>query len=811
MKIFTTLDLSLPKIQLKFFRNIFLYILCVSGYTLYSQIPKTKNIYTSFIDTAKIREYNKKNKLPNKEIKLDTAKTFANVRDQLSDTSGFKQRIQLNDSLNSIGTKSRLLKDSINKKLAKPKRDSSSNKIKSRIPDKNKALAFSGVISNQFDYGAIPYYLADNHFPASLFKSTGDCKLRVNKIPVKIEYFYSNPKYISGLNNYFTIKFDVEEYKKLTNNQELETARKMRSKMDSINKEKYKIKQQINFAELANQRRLRNFNEYRTFQVPTNNFSKYDTLSQFNTDTLKSSVTNSINSTKYELPSNSPGYSMPDTNTAKIKELKTKYDQLEKTSEDLQRKIDYIEYPELKSKSNKNPNFPSNKFANAMTGIKKFEIGMCYPNYSTFMINQMALQGANIKYELNKFFINASYGKTVSNYSVQNSQNQVIQQIQQMSNIFDWNKNPTEKKIGATKIGFGNENKNYFGTGILFGKGLVNTSSTDIKKNLVIEFDGRFAYKFIVAEGAYAKSYIFDIYKPPVQSESSAAVPQSKWSRTFQVKLYGTIPKLLTKISLSNRTIEPYFKSYGVGFMRSDVIRYESKLEQPFGKFVKVGFNYRQDQDNIKKLHDYQTVLQNYTYIAKIKLFKKKLDIILNYSNINQQTANLLSKENILVNTKIKTAIISYLIKRKELISTNTLMMNAYIINNLNSSSTFKNYTFNSFNSHKKLQVSFLNAYNQTTFVDSLSFTNAINNGIEIGYQFSDNIKVLVGGKHAYQLSSKISQFGYSTTIYVALHKLLSIELKAEKLVIGDYINTLNYSSVKKFPYYGYIKLISKF
>src|SRR5687767_5554243 len=147
---------------------------------------------------------------------------------------------------------------------------------------------------------------------------------------------------------------------------------------------------------------------------------------------------------------------------------------------------------------------------NVLSGIRKMEIGMCYPAYSTFLINQTALKGFNFQYEFKKAFVYTSIGKTVYTYSVNPTTNSVLNQIQNLSTMFDWNNNPHEKKIAALKFGLGNSTKSYIGIGGLFGKGTTSPFSTAIRKNYVVELDGRLVYKFVNVEASAARSYLPD-------------------------------------------------------------------------------------------------------------------------------------------------------------------------------------------------------------------------------------------------------------------------------------------------------------
>lgn len=669
---------------------------------------------------------------------------------------------------------------------------------------KNKKVSLHGTISNQYDYGAIPYYMANNSLPTSLYKSSGTIKARAGMLPVIGEYFYANPKFISGLNNYYTIKFDVEEFQNLINNKNLDKTKALKIGKDSLMMANQKLKQQL--ALIQSQKimnvqkpKLDAIKEFETSKVP--NLNGDSLVKTYKPDSLKIDRLSPEDSLKKIR-------SGIDTSFTAIRKLEDLIGGNQMKITDLEEKIMMFEDPKGAINANK-PGMPRKDGWNALSGIKKLEIGMCYPNYSTFLINQMALKGINFQYDFKKAFINTSVGKTVYTFSVQPTTSTILNQIQNLSNMFDWNANPNEKKIAAVKLGLGNSSKTYIGVGGLFGKGTVSPFSPAIKKNYVVEVDGRLIYEFVNIEAAVAKSFLQD--NANTSSEILQGSQQTNLNKSMQAKIFGTVPKIKTKFSIMMRQVEPFFKSFGVGFMRSDIRRYEGRVEQPLGSKIKVGFNYRHDQDNLKNLHSISTTLDNYNYYVRFKIFKKRVDLNLNYSEIVQGIKDGYINQNRILRSNIKTIVCSYTPRLRKLISTNTVIYNLYDLSDGTKHDNLENIAFNSFNSFRKFQLNLTSSYNRSTITDSLNFTNALNSGVEIGCDVSEKVRILVGAKHSFIIPLNTSQYGYSGSINLALHKLFNVELKFEKLVVGDFINTLTYKDIQKFPYYGFVNLISKF
>ncbi len=90
---------------------------------------------------------------------------------------------------------------------------------------------------------------------------------------------------------------------------------------------------------------------------------------------------------------------------------------------------------------------------------------------------------------------------------------------------------------------------------------------------------------------------------------------------------------------LSGRLIDPFFKSFGSTFMRSDNLRYEGKLEQGLGRKVLLGAFFRRDQDNLLSLYNYSTVIQTSGITANLKL-SRRLAMQLSYNPASQVSSS---------------------------------------------------------------------------------------------------------------------------------------------------------------------------
>jgi hypothetical protein len=81
---------------------------------------------------------------------------------------------------------------------------------------------------------------------------------------------------------------------------------------------------------------------------------------------------------------------------------------------------------------------------------------------------------------------------------------------------------------------------------------------------------------------------------------------------------------------------------------------------------------------------------------------------------------------------------------------------------------------------------------------------------LDVGYVSKSNNSVSIGGKMAYKKDLNF-QYGFVIKATVKLYKGLFWEANAEKILIGDYYNSLMTEQIKRFPYYCSTKLVLNF
>jgi hypothetical protein len=674
---------------------------------------------------------------------------------------------------------------------------------------KGKVFSIHGQISTQFDYGTIPYYFSSSSSPIGALKSEGDIKVSLKNIPFIFNYFYSYPRALFGLQNYYSFKFDREAYQQNLQKEIAEKKSDYSTKLTAVEKQKQESTQKLAFCESMQSYQPPNkvsnnllpvtpnglaTDSVRVNAPDTNNvasmpLSKQDSLKQYQSKYLDSLLNN------FDAKENKQ----------KIKQYKDDIELYDKQIKEYKQAINTLETNQVENIQN--PYLGKTK--NILGNIKQFQIGLCYPNYSSFLINNLTLNGINVEYETKNYFVNFTYGKTVNNPIINQTNNTIINTFRNYGNFFDFNNSNDSRKILAGKIGLGNQSKSYIGFGALYGIGNQGYfQQTNIQeKNIVYELDGKINLKGYTFYASWAKSFI-------TQSGSSETTDILRKSRNngLQLRFSGTLPYTKTKFSLGYRMVDPFFKSYGAGFIRTDNIRYEAKIDQTFSSKFKMGLNFRYDMDNILKRYGFQSNLYFFSVSSRFKLLKKRLDLQFIYTPIVQNIENLATKLIQKNRSDMKNVIVSYTPKSKKNIYTITTIYSQYTLYDSTSLRNMENLTLNTSAIFKSsFRVSLNSAYFDSNVRDSIRSPKTIVTSIEPGFTFKKNIFTSISLKHSYNFLNEMHQFGAGFNINFPLMKFAFLELHAEKLVIGDFYNSLNLENVDKFPYYCYIKLNLKF
>jgi hypothetical protein len=670
-----------------------------------------------------------------------------------------------------------------------------------------------GSISVGYEYGILPYASAES-YPASGFKSEGRVSVLLLTLPVEVTYRYSTVKSVIGINNYFRISYDANRYK-----DELEKKMAIKDKLKKIQLDKLQLDKQDMAMKMEYMKVMSDL-KLPEFKLPDTSVSINKNVLNGLSDSLK------LDSTKVlsYLKSKNEYSAKKDSILKFTYECKAKYEEYKKMYDSLSGAIDKLsnlsgdikdyKNSDVKKKAGENSNV--SKFQEKLKNIKKFEIGLCTPSYSLFLLSNAPLKGINMEYAGKEHFFAITYGTTMNTilYNPNTLQGK-IQGARNFYNFFDFNNLSSGRKVLAVKGGRGQKEGTHLFAGILLGKGKMDyLTITDPKygkkeSNVIVEIDGKYKFSEVLsAEVIAGKSSVQteDLSLQAIKTSFGEIFSYYR-SNAIQAKLNYEIKKTKTKMQVSGRLVDPYFKSFGVTFLRSDNIRYELKADQVITRNIKYSMAYRNEEDNLLGLMNYKNTFQTVTNTLSIKL-KKGISLRLNYSPLLRTLRN--NNEVIKDHNSIATAILSYVPKLKDTQANFNLLCSRYKITSDSGDIDFNNFTY----THQfQFKNGFKTGLNASWFENTLKDT--LNNDtylglVDIGYTTKDNNSFTLGGKIAYKPGIP-TEFGFIAKATFKIYKTLFWEAEAEKILTGDYYNLLIDAKIKRFPYYISNKLIMNF
>jgi hypothetical protein len=692
----------------------------------------------------------------------------------------------------------------------------------------------TGNVSVGYDYGVVPFTTSTT-FPLGFFKAEGNSKVEAFKLPFDLSFYYSDLKSVSGLHNYFRLSFDAKTYQDNIKQQESGAIEKQKAKLGDLYKERQDLEKKLYYLKSmpdpsVYEKGLSSFDYAGMVKAPSLpkqalNLPK-DSL-KFSKDSL---ATPNMGGTDSLAKIRAKEKHEADSTAAALKVYEHRYDSIQRVISKYEKDRDQVEWDIMYAKkvihALEDPNqimskeaAPYISKANGMLmSVRKFEIGLCYPNNSTFLINGAAIKGVNLEMENSNFFFAFTYGKTLStlvytNNVVQNT----LSNTQNLYNFFDFNNVTGSRRVTSVKFGPGKKDETHLHVGILYGVGSSNypfdlnpvmPQGYKYEKNYVIELDGKIVLtKNNVLDLVYGKSSL-------LQSSSTfgdinkgvTSILDPMRSNAALARFTSTISKTKTKITLTSRWVDPFFKSYGVGFMRADNFRYEVKAEQVITSKIKLTTLFRKEQDNLLSMYNYTTNLTTIGANLSIKI-SRNLTVRAGYNPVLQAVTTKDNSYSLNNRNNISNFVVTYNPHLKKI---NTSFNALYSYYNLTSAIQTNVFESINVNNTTMLKSGFRFLSSATWFHSSVLDTNGNNTLLiveEVGYSFKKGAVVSIGGKAAHN-SVVDWQYGYMVKILLPVVKHFSIEASFEKLVIGDFYNSFNRAQVQAFPYYCSLKVI---
>lgn len=654
-----------------------------------------------------------------------------------------------------------------------------------------------GNITAGYEYGYLPFLIQDNP-PVGNFKTDGNFQIQVKSLPFQASFYYSSLGTISGLNNHFTIRFDAQKYREqLLEKVKLNDLNRIAT-IDSLGKVKQKLKTKLDYLYLVKDRKV-------TLPIDSSKFN-FPSVPNFNNqlDSLHIGILDSLNPNipnTPELPEFDLGNYMDSIGneinslTEQVQMVNNKIDQfkhLNSLSQDslVELEMNKVESPWMK------------KINGIMSHVQRFDIGLTYPNYSQFLIARIPIRGVNFEFQKKKLFFAFTHGKTVNNIFFTNNiiQNN-LNAARNLYNFFDFNNVSDGRRVTALKVGVGQKKGTHIHLGLLYGLGKVSYQDTslivDNEQNLVLELDGGLKIKkshFLTV--SYGRSAIQTNHVNFGDEGSLFDGLVNLNERTNALLGRYELDLKSIQLSASVRWIDPYYRSFGVGFLRSDNIRYELKYKQKIGKKVGLDLYLRRENDNLLGLYNYQNVLLSYgvgTSYRPTKHWMLKADIRPITLQANNQIDSLAFENN----NFILNGVVNYNNRINNTYINATCIYSYYKLSLDESSQVYRNLNANITIENKTLSNVFIFNQYQTTDTTSVPLASLIQNNFT--YKMK---KLYITGtlKGSFSQNEQFD-FGYGVQSQLKLNKLISVQIGFDKLVIGDFYNSIYGEEFLDFPY----------
>ncbi len=503
----------------------------------------------------------------------------------------------------------------------------------------------SGKIVFESGYGMLPVY----------YNSTGyDWHNRVflelnygYTIPVKLIVDYRNPQY-TGLRAPVSLSFDSQKfqqnYRKSINTDigELNTV-----KQGLSNQKSQAIKEMAYYEKKAaffrNNPSLPNVNSVNMLPDSLSNVTEnlnVDTLNQIDSLNIDLNA-NQLNAISGNLEINPDNINnagdeyngvidSADYYQAKAQSVKDKTDSLSTAITEIEKSI---------SRLNELPTsgvaVGGSKITSYLTYVRKFEVGNFAPDYSGFLINGTQIRGINLEFNHN-FYMAGTHGTCIdplytshSTYSHSNSN-----YFDRFVELFDFEPNSYGRKISMVKLGLGTRENSHFHIGLLSGKGMpgtINTTSATLNqfngthKNLVVELDTRFklgTHKAIEVRVAKSQTHSVSVSKSESKSDLNTFLKEDL-SAAYQFGFNTDVPLLKSRFDVKIKYVEPYFKSFGISYLRTDMYQFDFKSNHQLSKKIRITVRYRNEENNLHNIYSYTTRIDNASIQVNCKINRR--------------------------------------------------------------------------------------------------------------------------------------------------------------------------------------------
>ncbi len=495
-----------------------------------------------------------------------------------------------------------------------------------------KPIHISGQVGVGYEYGLLPF-VSNAQPPQGNAFSNGVLGVCYKGVPLTFNYHYSSVGTISGLNNYARLRFDSQSYRKQLKEKLQNYKAEKIQQLTDLQGYRQKIQQQLLYLDMLEKGTVSNaqaklpelpslnklpfsLSSIPGFELPSEELSlpEINTNDHLPLDSLK-------------MPSIKDSLGFNEALGNRKTQLLNMLSLLQKAEGALEQ-LKGASLDSLYQSQEIQKDLPGqSKLKRILSYTDKLELGLCYPDNNVFTVARTPVRGVNFEYSKHNKFFAFTHGRTVNNLFIGNNvlQNN-LNAARNLYNFFDFNNVESGRRITSIKYGWGAKSGTHLYLGVLHGYGktsYLDSISTTKEHNLVGEVDAQWTInKTNHLAFSYGRSYI---QADQINNTEQSAITASFFDFTHRsnaalLNYKLELPKTRTEVSVSGRLVDPFFKSLGLGFMRSDNLRYEGRLKQRIGKTFKLSGFYRRERDNLLAMYDFNNVLMSYGVGAELKI-----------------------------------------------------------------------------------------------------------------------------------------------------------------------------------------------
>lgn len=686
--------------------------------------------------------------------------------------------------------------------------DSLKAKSKIGLIDKIKKVKLlsrpSGIVSLGYLYGTHPFLGDQKNFGA--IQSEGKLDLTVANLPLKAEYFIMNPSSNFGPRNYYKISIDQEKFNKNIAKSNFNAERIIKQRLDSLKNEKLNLKQQKSL--LENQIEFEKYNKKNittsklqglnnglslNSELPDSlghmlNFGQ-DSLLNFNADsTVQNKVSDNNKINKYK---------------GKLEELNALLNNIESAENLYQSKLKSIQENKKEGISNEG----KSKFNKHLGHLKKLNIGLSYPDYSTFLVKG-AISGIDLNYKGNGYFFDFTSGKFQHNLinTRINSNSRILNKI--LGNENDSNIRQIDKRfLIISRVGIGEANGNHISISVLQGwKKYIdaeNVNSRPFLRNLVYELRSNYTYKKFNISGAFAKSQIY-VSETVINDETKEKkLFLNNSAAELKLKINNILPRIDFKSSI--KRIGKDYESFGLLTIRRNTLKYEAGFDWKLTKKLKYSVVYRKETDMQLEELGIQTELKQIKNTIQWKLLKNSM--LVAYVSPIIHTMDSLSKKKIISENWLAglTLVNKFKINKQEWLNTSSYNYTSLHYND--TALIMGTFTFQQnipVNKNISINLNVIKLWYPNQIIEQPWFIQT-----DLAAKIGKKIKGSLGGSLKI-IEKELINYGVKTRIQYNINSTTDFEVFGEKVLIGDYYAFLPQNMIDNFPWNAGFKIIKK-